>query len=444
MRLKSYSVPEFLQFETTYSCNSHCVFCYNPSREQSLSRDLTWRVIERIGEAHVPLVQLTGGEVTLMPDLNQYIDHLHNTSRVSIVTNGIRRRDLSANLSKIFVSLHGDRVTHERITNNRGTYEKICANIRQYVREGFRVSADVILCSENFDQMYRLIEHAAELGMTEVFINRFQSGGIGVMASDSLMPPLQMFKQALDQLVLAKEELGIPIVFGTTIPLCVDERLLTADLFRNCNMGTRFASIAPNGDLRACNQALKNYGNILSTPLEELWQSPSMDDYRDLSWVTGVCRDCPLLEHCGGGCRVDNSQDKDYCPDAFVRNFTERPKIVERVVEWLAEQRATSATRFLPGVPVEAEPGLLLVDKHPEKYIVRDNYSVIIVDRAVLELVRRIATGQNNPESLLSAAQILVPGLQADNFAFIMSYLIGAGIIRQGDSDAAFAERGSP
>src|SRR5947209_19923190 len=117
MRLRSYSVPEFLQFETTYSCNSHCVFCYNPSREQSFDPALTFRIVERIGEAHVPLVQLTGGEVSILPDLNLYIDHLHRTSRVSIVTNGIRRRELTPNLSKIFLSLHGDRETHERTTN---------------------------------------------------------------------------------------------------------------------------------------------------------------------------------------------------------------------------------------------------------------------------------------------------------------------------------------
>lgn len=432
MRLRSYSVPEFLQFETTYSCNSHCVFCYNPSREQSLKPELTWEIIQRIGEAHVPLVQLTGGEVSLLPDLNRYIDHLSTISRVSIVTNGIKRRDLTHNLSKIFLSLHGNRETHEKITNHPNTYTPIVESIREYVRQGFRVAADVILCAENYNQMYELIGTAAELGMCEIFINRFQSGGIGVMMTDELMPAIDVFRRSLDQIVKAKHDFGVPIVFGTSIPLCVDKRLVTEDLNRNCNMGTKFASIAPNGDLRACNQALKNYGNILQTPLTVLWQDSSFDDYRDLRWVTGICRECPLLETCGGGCRVDNSQEADYCPDSFVRHFQKRPDVVEEIVAWMDhQQQPFPEGLFHENWSVRAEPNLLFVDAHPEKYLVRENYSCYLVDDVVFNIVRSAARGFDDPSVLLSQAQRDLPQLQHEHFGTIMNFLMSWGVIQQ-------------
>ena len=430
MRLRSYSVPEFLQFETTYSCNSHCLFCYNPSRNHLHNPELTWELVQRIGEAHVPLVQLTGGEVSLLLDLNLCIDHLSRTSKVSIVTNGIKRLDITRELAKIFLSLHGNRETHEKITNNPKTYDKIIANIREYVRQGFPVAADVILCSENYHQMYELIGTAADLGMVEVFINRFQSGGIGVAASDWLMPPVEMFRRALDKILRARNDFGMSIIFGTAIPLCIDKRLLMENLFANCNMGTSFATIAPNGDLRLCNQALKSYGNILNSPLPELWQDPRLGDYRDLRWVTGVCRECPLLEVCGTGCRVDNSQAADYCPDVFVRHLEKLPDVVEELVEWMNTQESTPLGLYNAHLPVEAEANLLFIDVHPEKYIVRNNYSCITVEEVVFNLVLSASRGVNNPSVLLKQALQQFPHLQAKHFTTIMDYLLMLGLLQ--------------
>lgn len=389
MITERYSVPHFLQFEVTYGCNSHCVFCYNPSRERNYSEDLTWRVVDAIAEAQVPLVQLTGGEVTILPSLNAWADRLAEVSKVSIVTNGIKRRDLTTGIRKVFLSLHGDKDTHERITANPGTYDTIVENIRHYVDRGFRVAADVILCADNYQQMYDIIRTASELGMVEVYINRFQGGGFGASVINKLMPPISMFRSALGQMIRGRDEFGIPVVFGTSIPLCIDERLVLEGFEFNCHMGTRFGAIAPDGELRACNQALKGYGNVTRTPLEEIWASEELDDYRDHRWVTGICTDCPLLDRCGGGCRVDNSQAADYCPDSFVRHLSRRPDVVERILEREAEQPAPPPVQPSPRTGqrrVRAEHGLIVNRKHPEKYLVRDDYSTIVVDDVAAEL----------------------------------------------------------
>ncbi len=389
MSVESLSVPYFLQVELTYICNSHCLFCYNPSRGKRPTQDHLWKLIEKVYAAHVPLVQLTGGEISVLPGINDYADYLSQHSRVSVVTNAIRRQDFTTNISKIFLSLHGDKQTHEHVTNNPNTYDTIVNNIKHYIARGFYVATDVLLCSANYDQMHSLIGKAAELGMCEVFINRFQGGGFGVKSMVSLMPTIEQFRIALDQILAARKDFNITVTFGTAIPLCADERLITEGLEFNCQMGVRFAAISPNGDLRLCNQAMKHYGNILETPLETLWQHEDLNEYRDMRWVTGVCRECPLLERCGAGCRVDNSQSENYCPDLFVRNLQKRPKLVEQVL-------ATSgAKRLINEIPLSStagerrlrvENGLLIVNKHPEKYIVRPNFTALIVDQRCVDL----------------------------------------------------------
>jgi len=366
-----------------------------------------------VGEAEIPLVQLTGGEVSLLTNLNDYADHLSLTSKVSIVTNGIRRCDLTKGIRKIFLSLHGDKKTHERITKNPDTYDTIVENIQHYVGRGFIVAADVILCTANYKQMYDLIRTAKELGMTEVYINRFQGGGFGVEVLTQLMPPITMFRDALGQLIAGRNDFGLAVGFGTSIPLCIDKRLITEGFEFNCQMGVKFAAIAPDGEMRACNQALKGYGNVTQTPIEEIWKSDSLDDYRDLSWVTGVCADCELLDRCGTGCRVDNSQNADYCPDAFVRDMDKRPDLVSEILAQPPEERAPVPESPLTGQRrLKGEPNLLIIRKHPEKYLVRDNYSSLTVDDVAAELCGAAQSGITSEQDLWTSALRQLPHRQ--------------------------------
>ena len=211
------------------------------------------------------------------------------------------------------------------------------------------------------------------------------------------------FRQALDQIIAARNDFGCKVGFGTSIPLCIDERLITEGLACNCEMGIKFASIAPDGRLRLCNQALKSYGNILESPLEILWQDKSVDEYRDMSWVTGVCSECPLLERCGAGCRVDNSQSMDYCPDAFVRDLKRRPEVVEKIATRMDEHTPYQTVPISPDTSkrhLRTEDGLLILRKHPEKYLVRSNYSALVVDDICADLCTASQGGFHDEKDL--------------------------------------------
>jgi radical SAM protein with 4Fe4S-binding SPASM domain len=433
-----WSVPYFLQLELTYACNSRCVFCYNSTRQRHPPVEQTWRILRAVREAEVPLVQLTGGEVTLLPQLNEFADHLAQTSKVSIVTNAIKRRNLTNSISKIFLSLHGNRATHEKVTANPGTYDSVLDTIRYYVGQGFAVAADVLLCSANYDQMYELIGTAASLGMCEVYLNRFQGGGFGVEQLNALMPTVAQFREALGQILAARSDFGVNIAFGTSIPLCIDERLVDERLDFDCEMGTKFASIAPDGRLRLCNQALKHYGNVLETPLEILWRDPALDEYRDMRWVTGVCAECPLLDRCGAGCRVDNSQPVDYCPDAFVRDLERRPELVNEIVKSDLGRRPPELIEVSPRTGqrrLKAEDGLLIIRKHPEKYLVRRNYSALVVDECCADLCDECLDGFRNERQLWQAMQAL--GHHTNDERLLGRYidhLVAAGVLIEDSS----------
>jgi len=123
------------------------------------------------------------------------------------VTNGlIYKKELSEKLACIGIPIHGDEKTHEMLTGVEGGYKKTIKTIENYVKDGFDVRCIPVLMSVNYNQMYKIIKLAKELGMESVFVDRFESGGIGSKVASKLKPNLSQFKEALSQMIAARHK----------------------------------------------------------------------------------------------------------------------------------------------------------------------------------------------------------------------------------------------
>ena len=115
-KIKFEEVPHYIQIETSYSCNALCVFCYNPKRNQPIDLNKVREIVGRVAESNIPHVQLTGGEISILPIafINEIVDRLSKHSSVTIQTNGILyMKDLTKNLAALYVSLHGTEKYHD-------------------------------------------------------------------------------------------------------------------------------------------------------------------------------------------------------------------------------------------------------------------------------------------------------------------------------------------
>ncbi len=132
-KLKHYSIPHLIHIEMSYACNSKCIFCYNPYRKSPINYSKIDRIVESVYRSHIPHVYLIGGEPSILKTekLNQYINLLSKRSSVTIVTNGlIYKKGLSNKLACIGVPIHGNKKTHEMLTNNKGGYNKTIKTIK--------------------------------------------------------------------------------------------------------------------------------------------------------------------------------------------------------------------------------------------------------------------------------------------------------------------------
>ena len=302
-------LPKFLQIELTYACNSACIFCYNPNHNRNFDARRTLSVVKEINKFRIKHVQLIGGEVTIIPELCVFLDNLDQCEWRSVVTNGrIFVPELDGRVNEVYLSLHGEKNVHEKITNATGSFEIIEDTIKRYVDLGIAVHSDTVLTSANYDQIYAVGRRAHELGMRTLFVNIFQPEGIGANFKTRLSPSIEQIRKAITQMISVRHDFDLEVQFGTSTPFCLDERLIPEKLAFTCGAGTWFASIDPDGNLRICNQSTRSYGNILEKPLNEIWHSREISsDYRSKAWIDGPCSDCIFRDDCLGGCRIDGS-----------------------------------------------------------------------------------------------------------------------------------------
>lgn len=398
VKLRIPSVPHLVHIETTYRCNSNCVFCYNPRRGECFNPQKIDQIVRSIYDSWVPHVYLIGGEPSLLGvfRLNRYIEFLAERSSVTIVTNGlIRLKGLSERLACVGIPIHGDEETHERHTRRPGGYKKTLETARYYVEHGFDVRCIPVLTAWNFDQTYKVIELAKQMGMESVFVDRFEDGGIGSARSSELKPTVEQFRIALGQMIAARDDFGIPVGFGTAIPFCLDRRLISENMFAGCGAGITFAAVNPDGDVRVCNQSEIVYGNVLDEPIERIWHKKELQDFRGLSWVDGACRSCPILKECLCGCKVDCNFSDRYCVDYSVRGAGKPLDTISPV------PKRKLAARY----PVRHRGFILsrytrLNVFHREKYLVT-RYQTIKISGVALRMVQSIIDGVKDEATLL-------------------------------------------
>lgn len=333
--MKYHLLPRFLQIELTYGCNSSCAFCYNPNHKKQINEGIRERVLDAVNSYRIEHVQLIGGEVTILPNLPSYLDRLKDIPWRSIVTNArIYVPELEGRVDEIYISMHGTPELHENLTRAQGSFEVITESIRRYVAAGIMVHSDSVLTKVNAHQMYTIARQAAELGMSTLFVNIFQPAGIGSYSKLDMSPSIHQVRDAITQMLRARDGFGIDVKFGTSTPFCLDERLIPEGLAFQCGTGDWFASINPWGELRICNQSGRPYGSLLEQPLHEIWHSREINsEYRNLGWVDEPCNSCVFKHDCLGGCRIGDDGKPRLDP------------IVQRDVEHLVPQERLEELR---------------------------------------------------------------------------------------------------
>lgn len=314
--------PFTLVWEITDSCNLACLHCRSACdgiKSVRRNRLVEARVLDYVVRERVFVVNLSGGEPLLHPDILDLTSHLSGRGvQVGVSTNGFLWSRLGeglvqAGLEYVQVSLDGPESVHNRIRGNRHAFTVALSALESARRMGIRAQMNTVLSALVVPHLEEMYELARDLGVA-LHVRRFIPTGTGER-NQQLIPGPEEHMKLLQRLVglWRRGEVNMDIEAPlAALVLRPDERPAMG-----CGAGTTQIGISMDGDVYPCIFLRAALGNLLKRDLDDIWRgSRLLQNIRDRDTV--ACSQCSLADACGGcrACAPTPYQDDPLCPRA--------------------------------------------------------------------------------------------------------------------------------
>ena len=303
------ALPDRVILEPTQRCNLRCKMCFQDRKAMSASNELNHEQITRFFDLNPYLRKVTfiGGEVFVRHDIMDILRHLNRTRDIVICTNGtligeaeVRALKQFGRIYTICISLDGPREIHDSIRQSSGSYDKAVRAISLLARE-IPVTVNLVIQGENILFMPDLIDLCAsmqvkkvKIEMERIFSSEKRDSAIsefGLLPSDIPLAikgrvrqyPVDTLRNLLGEARARGKRRGIDVYIDPPyliedLDACYSDTALASRRFICQKINT--ATLAPNGDLVHCLHIRKPFGNIMSAPLEEIWNSENAKAFR--------------------------------------------------------------------------------------------------------------------------------------------------------------------
>lgn len=312
--------PFYIQWHITNLCNLRCQHCYQ--NDFSKTNDLDWHGLKKVSvEIFSALrewdqkacIHLTGGEPLLKAELFSLLRDLDQQSVVEelgLITNGllfdqkmINRLSTFSKLKKIKISLDGANAEINDSIRSKGTFEKVMRNLSFLKGPGrFEILFMFTVMKRNIKNFPSLFKLCQDLGIDGLIIERFIPLGRGKEMMDEVLSQKEwkeMIKMLLDFFPAVEEEHSLLPYQAFQISFNEKEPEL---LGAPCVIGVDGLCIMPEGNVFPCRRFPVSIGNLLETPLKQIWQdSEILEKLREKKNLKGKCGRCEMKD-CRG-CR---------------------------------------------------------------------------------------------------------------------------------------------
>lgn len=325
-------------WNSTRTCNLHCVHCYMNSDAQKypdeLSTDEAKRFIDDLADFRVPVLLFSGGEPLIRPDFFELAEYTAAKGiRPTLSTNGtLITRDVAERIKAIGVgyvgiSLDGLREVNDKFRGKAGAFQAAMEGIQNCVAVGQRVGLRFTINRHNFEELDRIFDFIEEEKIDRVcFYHLVYSGRGKSMVDDDITP--EESRQAMDTIIRRTrdfEERGLHKEILTVDNHCdgvylylqaLQEDPAKAEIIKNLigiNGGNRsgiaFGQVDPWGHVHP-DQFTQHitFGNIRERKFSEIWTDmnhPVLAGLRDRKpLLKGRCARCQYLSFCNGNFRT--------------------------------------------------------------------------------------------------------------------------------------------
>jgi radical SAM protein with 4Fe4S-binding SPASM domain len=312
-----------LQWHITERCNLRCTHCYQDAysgKELGL-RDLL-RILEQFkdflqfwrSEQSQPQMRghitITGGEPFVRRgflDLLEVFAANRQHFSFAILTNGsfidtaMARRLRKLGPSFVQVSIEGNSTTHDKIRGS-GNLEQTVSALKHLVRERIRTFISFTAHQDNFREFTEVARLGRRLQVSRVWSDRLIPWGIGSGLKEKVLTP-EDTQEFFEIMKKARNHVSRRWFGRTEIAMHRALQFLVAGgRPYHCTAGDTLVTVQPNGDLYPCRRMPIPVGNLLETPLIELYFNSNLfHALRNRNLISEKCQDCFYSKLCRGG-----------------------------------------------------------------------------------------------------------------------------------------------
>ena len=317
--------PIRANFEITEACPLACKHCYaywgfaatgHRVRRADEHYDLNHfrRILDVLLNHGVRVITFTGGEPferkdVLFPLIKEAKSAgaivFVNTSAALIAAEDIPIiRGLDADGFLVSLMSYDEQINNELSQSN--SHDKTTRGIRLLAEARQNVSVNMVVSKRNCLQVRETAKLAYKLGAKSFSASPMMPalsypGYLAMRLSESEM------KQVMLDLMWVRENIPIIATSLESIPYCLFNRseirkyrpILSHSY---CCAGMSDCAVSVRGDLRPCIMSSDSAGNILHDNWDEVWSSLKL--WRSADLLPEECRQCAVVDECGGGCRV--------------------------------------------------------------------------------------------------------------------------------------------
>ncbi|OGY20950.1 MAG: radical SAM protein [Candidatus Woykebacteria bacterium GWB1_45_5] len=297
--IQNKNTPNIMSFAVNDVCNANCEHCsfFNAVEDKSrkvLTLEQSKKLIKDTQDLGVSVINFVGGEPLLRKDLPEIISSADkNLSTTILFTNGLLLTETAeilkrAGLDGVYVSVDSaDPKKHDLIRNKSGSFEKAMAGIEKAKEVGLSTGISCVITPESFrsGELERLIKLGKSVEVHEVLV--FDAMPTGRYKSR---------KDLIDSNGWVEEMISSTEKYNkdSSYPGVLVWVYTTSHRSVGCSCGTSYFYISPYGDMMSCDFNHAKFGNILETPLYQIWDKlSSSEDFRSAKW---------------GGCKIKDSK----------------------------------------------------------------------------------------------------------------------------------------
>lgn len=323
-RLKS---PVCVQIELTSACNCRCSHCYNywrPTGEKPkvMTKEVADRILQVMSEQEIKKACLTGGEPFLNFRIFQYLTENMQSDGISVSTNTNLSvatdiqldYALEHNLKILTTVMGSNALTHDSMTNTKGSFNNTVKSIKRCVSARNDVMVNILISKPILHKVYDIVSYIADLGVKHIFSSVVICPEY---AKGTDKEPLFTFSEdniaeVLNPLLLIRDNYGVNVSTITTFPLCSLSKVrdITPFMNRRCVAGRTELGINCEGKIARCPQSGDYVGDLMTEDFQTIWSK--MDDSAASDSLPDVCANCQLFKMCSGGCRVSAKSETGY------------------------------------------------------------------------------------------------------------------------------------